>query len=93
MDNSEITKEDSALSAVQSLVAVLILMCSLCVIAGEYVPTFFDMDKDGDTLISMEEAGYWSVLLEHWSRLDANQDGAIDLPEWEAIDIKALKRN
>jgi hypothetical protein len=71
---------------------VILAICLTGAGATQYVPTFFDMDKDGDSLISKEEAGYWSALLDNWSYLDANKDGVIDLPEWEAIDIKALRR-
>ncbi len=93
MDVRVKTKDDSLPLAGRCLVAACLMMCVSSASAAEYVPTFFDMDKDGDSLISKEEAGYWSALLEHWSRLDANRDGVIDLPEWEAIDIKALTRN
>jgi len=58
--------------------------------ASEYLPTFFDMDKDGDGVISREEADYWSVLIKHWSRFDADGSGGIDLREWEAVDLERL---
>lgn len=69
-----------------------ILVLSLCLSpsvlnAREYVPTFFDMDKDGDGVISKEEAGYWSLLVRHWKEFDANANGSIDLKEWEGRDI------
>jgi hypothetical protein len=58
--------------------------------AGEYIPTFFDMDKDGDGAVSSEEAHYWSALRRAWRNADANQDGVIDMQEWNALDTKAL---
>lgn len=59
-------------------------------LAGEEVPTFFDMDKDGDDLISAEEGSYWSALARQWQHVDTNQDGSVDMQEWNEIDVKAL---
>ena len=58
--------------------------------AGEYIPTFFDMDKDGDGVVSLEEADYWSALRKAWKNADNNHDGMIDMQEWNALDTKAL---
>ena len=79
---------------------VLLLMCSGVAMAAsqsdylsapeEEVPTFFDMDKDGDGVISIEEGSYWSALARHWQRIDTNRDGSIDMQEWNALDAKAL---
>ena len=79
---------------------VLSLMCSGAAMAAsqsdylatpeEEVPTFFDMDKDGDGVISTEEGSYWSALARHWQRIDTNHDGSIDMQEWNALDAKAL---
>jgi hypothetical protein len=57
---------------------------------GEEVPTFFDMDKDGDGVISAEEGSYWSALAKQWQRIDLNHDGSIDMREWNELDAKAL---
>ena len=57
---------------------------------ADEVPTFFDMDKDGDGVISAEEGSYWSALARHWQRIDTNHDGSIDMQEWNALDAKAL---
>jgi hypothetical protein len=56
----------------------------------EEVPTFFDMDKDGDGRISAEEGSYWSALARAWQRVDTNHDGSVDMQEWNALDAKAL---
>lgn len=53
-------------------------------------PTFFDMDKDGDGVISAEEGSYWSALARQWQRVDLNQDGSIDMQEWNDLDAKSL---
>ena len=53
-------------------------------------PTFFDMDKDGDGVISPEEGSYWTALTKRWERADTNRDGMVDMQEWNEIDVKAL---
>ena len=59
-------------------------------LASEYIPTFFDMDKDGDGVVSLEEADYWSALSRAWNSADSNHDGVIDMQEWNDLDTKAL---
>ncbi len=72
-----------------ALMATL-LGIGLMLMAAEYIPTFFDMDKDGDGVISVAEADYWSALTKAWNNADENQDGVIDMQEWNALDTKAL---
>lgn len=55
-------------------------------------PTFFDMDKDGDGVISPEEGSYWSALARQWQRVDLNKDGSIDMQEWNDLDAKSLSK-
>ncbi len=80
---------------VPTLVAIRHLLFALTfapvlVQASEYLPTFFDMDKDGDGFISAEEAEYWSMLVSKWQRFDTDGNNAVDLREWEAVDIEAV---
>ena len=80
-------------NCINLLIGIVLVLASFQVVelmADEYVPTFFDMDKDGDGVISQEEAGYWSALSRIWSSADTNQDGVIDMHEWNALDTKAL---
>ena len=75
------------------MIGVGLMLSSLqtaVLMADEYIPTFFDMDKDGDGVVSLEEADYWSALSRVWSSADSNHDDVIDMHEWNALDTKAL---
>ena len=58
--------------------------------ASEDLPTFFDLEKDGDGVISREEAVDWSALSSAWDSVDTNRDNQIDMREWNAFDPKTL---
>jgi hypothetical protein len=62
----------------------------LCVHASQDLPTFFDLEKDGDGVISLEEAADWSALTSAWDSIDKNRDNQIDMREWNAFDPKTL---
>ncbi len=63
---------------------------SLGVHASQDLPTFFDLEKDGDGVISREEAVDWSALTSAWDSVDTNSDNQIDMQEWNAFDPKTL---
>jgi hypothetical protein len=67
-----------------------LVLGSAALTAAEYIPTFFDMDKDGDGVISVDEADYWSALTRAWENADRNHDNRIDMQEWNVLDTKAL---
>jgi len=75
---------------IRALLGLALLFGCAALPAVQYIPTFFDMDKDGDGVVSAEEAEYWSALKRARSRVDTNHDGVIDMQEWNAIDTKAL---
>lgn len=58
--------------------------------ASQDLPTFFDLEKDGDGVISLEEAVDWSALTSAWDSIDKNRDNQIDMREWNAFDPKTL---
>ena len=58
--------------------------------ASQDLPTFFDLEKDGDGVISLEEAADWSALTSAWDSVDKNRDNQIDMREWNALDPKSL---
>ncbi|MGB5278143.1 MAG: hypothetical protein WBO73_00820 [Gammaproteobacteria bacterium] len=58
--------------------------------ASQDLPTFFDLEKDGDGVISPEEAVDWSALTSAWDSVDKNRDNQIDMREWNAFDPKTL---
>ena len=58
--------------------------------ASQDLPTFFDLEKDGDGVISREEAVDWSALTSAWDSVDKNRDNQIDMREWNALDPKTL---
>ena len=62
----------------------------LGVLASQDLPTFFDLEKDGDGVISREEAVDWSALTSAWDSVDTNRDNQIDMREWNAFDPKSL---
>lgn len=84
-------------SGIQST-ATLCHVCALSLIASiafnayaaQDIPTFFDLEKDGDGVISRDEAVDWSALISAWSSIDSNGDGQLDMREWNAIDQKNL---
>lgn len=57
------------------------------------VPTFFDLDKDGNGTITPDEGSYWSALQRRWSSVDKNGDDAVDMNEWNQLDAEALLRS
>ena len=58
--------------------------------ASQDLPTFFDLEKDGDGVISREEAVDWSALTTAWDSIDTNRDNQIDMREWNAFDPNTL---
>lgn len=58
--------------------------------ASQDLPTFFDLEKDGDGVISKDEAVDWSALTSVWESIDTNRDDQLDMREWNAFDPKML---
>ncbi len=51
-------------------------------LAQDSQPRFSDLDRDGDGVITREEAERHSVLAERFEEADLNRDGSIDRAEY-----------
>ena len=50
---------------------------------------FADLDTNGDSYISMEEADSNAMLKEQWDVVDQNKDGMVEKAEFSAFEEKA----
>ena len=67
-------------------IAVISAAASVVVAEGS---GFADLDTNGDSYISMEEADKNAMLKDSWDAVDKNKDGKVEKVEFSAFEEKA----
>ena len=73
----------------------LVIIGSIVVISGAASAVmaegsgFSDLDTNGDSYISMEEADKNAMLKDSWDAVDKNKDGKVEKAEFSAFEEKA----
>ena len=60
---------------------------------GNRQPTFSELDKNGDNLISREEAKQWDSLNKNFASVDQDQNSKIDQSEFSDFETKKIKES
>lgn len=73
------------------LLSASALVVSLSAVAGktDNDSVFMALDKDNNGMISKEEGSSVKKLMDDWSKIDTNKDGAIEKAEFAALESAA----